>query len=533
MRAGVVGGILTLLVAAVGIVVPNAAVAEPVPSVSVVASSTVVTSGAFTATNATATCPTGTTLLGGGDTLTTTEGGAPVSNDGSVTLGVAPNSDTGQPVMSGAADPASWTATGGYSALFPGTDSVTAYAMCASGITSSTVAEVAESTNAGPLTPVTAVCPVGTSLVGGGGGYTSFVASGNNTKLFDSFPSDSAGDFPANSSSDPTAWTVEGNSNIATGAPTTAVALCATDVTLATEVVTSSYESSVNAGGTISATVSCPSDSVLLDGGIDITDNPSKPGTGGQGVHVITDDPGASSGSWMVTAEDGGQNLALLGSTAVALCAQTQVTGTTTTSTPAPTTTSPTPSTSTTLSPTSGVGTSPATGTTTSVPGSSTSTPSGFGSPPSTLGPATAVPATLPRPTGTTAGRTAAATTPATSTPAPAASTTTGAGAAPAKSISKGSGPPGPDTVTGLVVDSTGTVPTAVPTVAPRASTVPRTLLAASGGGLGEGFWIVLVAAACLVIGMLGERSRSLRARTLPSLTGLRRRRRRSRHHGH
>jgi len=189
---------------------------------------------------------------------------------------------------------------------------------------------VVASTALNSLGPITAVCPAGTSLVGGGGGYT--VADGNNTKLFDSFPSDATGDVPSNGSLDPNAWTVQGNSsNASNGLSTTAVALCATDVVLATEVATASTSTSGVAGGAdVTSTASCPAGSVLLDGGSDITDNPAGPGTGGQGVHLIGDYPSdtsggvvssGSAGSWTVVAQDGGQSLTSLATETLALCA--------------------------------------------------------------------------------------------------------------------------------------------------------------------------------------------------------------------
>jgi hypothetical protein len=297
------------------------------PSVSIVTTTTAMTSTTtFTAANAIATCPDGTTLVGGGDELTTGPT-VPVSNNGTVTLGVNPSNGSGTPVSNGTTDPSAWTATGGYSGQAPGTSAVTSYAMCASNITSATQAVVATS-GAGSLGPVTAECPVDTSLVGGGGGYTSFI-TGDNTKIYDSFPSDAAGDLPSNGSAGPTAWTVEGNSNTATGAVTTAVALCATDVSVSTEVATGSTSLSSPVGGaSVTATATCPVGDVLLDGGSDVTNTPSGPGTGGQGVHLIGDVPSDSSGnpttstagSWTVTAQNGGQGLTSLNTESLALC---------------------------------------------------------------------------------------------------------------------------------------------------------------------------------------------------------------------
>ncbi len=350
-------------------------------SLSIVSASTAMPSTTnFSTAQATVACPSGSTLVGGGDELT--RSGSPVPNDGAVTLGLNPSDSSGNTVSGGTATPSNWTASAGYSGMAPGLDTVTAYGMCASGGPAATVIEAA-TTATDSLGPVTAVCPSGSSLVGGGGGYTSFAGS-NNTKVFDSFPSDAAGDVPSDGATGPTAWTFQGNSNNATAETTTAIAFCATDAAVATQVAASSQTASAVAGGsTLADTVSCPSGTTLLGGGSVITDNPSGPGTGGQGVHVIGDYPSDGSGnpatgaagSWTVIAEDGGQNLTSLGTEALALCATAPSGGgggggggggsTTTTTTTTASTTTPT-TTTTATAPTSGSG--PAAGTSNPAP---------------------------------------------------------------------------------------------------------------------------------------------------------------------
>ncbi len=162
-------------------------------SVSIVTASTPMPSMTnFSTAHATAACPSGSTLVGGGDELT--RSGTPVPNDGAVTLGLNPSDSSGTPSRGGTTTPTNWTAYAGYSGMAPGLDTVTAYGMCLSGGPAATVIEAA-TTSTDSLGPVTAVCPSGSSLVGGGGGYTSFPGS-NNTKVYDSFPSDAAGDVP-------------------------------------------------------------------------------------------------------------------------------------------------------------------------------------------------------------------------------------------------------------------------------------------------------------------------------------------------
>lgn len=327
-------------------------------SMSIVTASTAMSSTtAFSHVFATAACPSGSTLVGGGDELT--DGGSPVTNDGAVTLGFDPSDSSGNAAGGGATTPTYWTAYSGYAALAPGTDAVTAYGMCLSGGPAATIVETA-TTSTDTLGPVTAVCPSGSSLIGGGGGYTTAVSA--NTKIYDSYPSDAAGDLPANGTASPTAWTVMGNSSQANAEATTAVALCATDVAVTSQIAASIEDANtVISGSAVADTVSCPSGTTLLDGGSDVTNNPSGPGTGGQGVHIIGDFPSdgsgnpvtSSSGSWTVIAEDGGQNLTSLNTEAFALCASAPTgttstttggttTTTTTTTTPAPTTTTPT-----------------------------------------------------------------------------------------------------------------------------------------------------------------------------------------------
>jgi hypothetical protein len=333
------------------------------PSVAIVTANTAMTATTnFSTAHATASCPSGSTLVGGGDELT--RGGSPVPNDGAVTLGLVPSDSSGTPVAGGTTTPSNWTTWAGYSGMAPGLDTVNTYGMCLSSSAAATVIASA-TTSANTLGPVTAVCPGGSSLVGGGGGYTSFPNS-NNTKVFDSFPSDAAGDVPSNGATGVNAWTFQGNSNNATAETTTAIAFCATDVSVSTQVAAAAQTAApVTGGSTLAATVSCPGGTTLLGGGSVITDDPSGPGTGGQGVHIIGTFPSdgsgnpvtSSAGSWTVIAEDGGQNLNSLGTEAFALCASAPsvgggttsgATGSTSTPTPTTTTTAPTPAGSTT-----------------------------------------------------------------------------------------------------------------------------------------------------------------------------------------
>jgi hypothetical protein len=336
-RSAVGVGALTIVCGvAVWLVAVSTAVAAA-PAVMVVSASTAMSgTTTFTSYKATASCPTGTTLVGGGDTLT--RAGVPVPNVGAVTLGLFPSDTSGSNAADGATSPGSWTAVSGYSGEAPGLDTVTSYAVCASNVTSATIVRVA-TTATNTLGPVTAVCPSGASLVGGGGGYNGFVP-GTNTKVRDSYPSDASGDLPVNGTTNPNAWTVRGNSNSATSGPTTAVALCATDTSAPTVVASAvtNNDHPVGSGGvpggsSVMTTVSCPGGTTLLAGGSHISSsqngNVGGPGNGGQGVHVIGDFPSDGSGNpigsgtagaWTVIAQNGGQNLDTLDVQAFGLC---------------------------------------------------------------------------------------------------------------------------------------------------------------------------------------------------------------------
>jgi hypothetical protein len=190
-------------------------------------------------------------------------------------------------------------------------------------------------------------------LVGGGGGYTGFV-TGTNTKILNSYPSDPTGDLPANGTTNPTAWTVKGNSNSATGGSPTAVALCSTVAAVPTVVASAttnndhpSGSGGVPGGSNVAATVSCATGNTLLSGGSYIVSsqngNVGGPGNGGQGVHVIGTSPSDSSGNpvasgaandWTVLAQNGGQNLDSLDVTAFALCDTTAATSISTSASP-------------------------------------------------------------------------------------------------------------------------------------------------------------------------------------------------------
>src|SRR5207253_4822534 len=148
---------------------------------------------AGTATNAVAQCPAGSVLVGDGIHLgRATDTATP--GDGLKVNGTVPSDSGGNPVANGAADPSFWTAVGGFGAVSEPGDQVTAFAMCSTGGPAHTVVSVASvnaPTASGTTATVTAGCPAGTRLVGGGALGTPPGSPG--FKPTGSFPSDAAG----------------------------------------------------------------------------------------------------------------------------------------------------------------------------------------------------------------------------------------------------------------------------------------------------------------------------------------------------
>jgi hypothetical protein len=183
---------------------------------------------AATVTRATASCPAGTTLLGGGGATR-----APGSSPSLHLLGSFPSGADGAPASSGSS-PASWSAradSGGRGGT--GTRTI-AYALCAAGAPAAATQVVAH-TVAGPtasssVRTATATCPAGTSLLGGGvtTGLHSGKAPQQGIHLTGSFPSNAGGTMVSTSGS-ATSWTgrAETGGQSAPNTETTAFAVCA------------------------------------------------------------------------------------------------------------------------------------------------------------------------------------------------------------------------------------------------------------------------------------------------------------------
>jgi hypothetical protein len=145
----------------------------------------------FTGVAATATCPAGTRLVGGGAQTTPGTVGSLKPN------GSFPSDATGAPVLGGA-NPTSWTATGLNGGQPPAGNTTHVFAICATDPNLTVAVVNSRVDGPGPAsTPaqVTTSCPAGTVLLGGGGYISDHFAlpGSQGDHLTGSYPSDSGG----------------------------------------------------------------------------------------------------------------------------------------------------------------------------------------------------------------------------------------------------------------------------------------------------------------------------------------------------
>src|SRR5262245_9911562 len=193
------------------------------------------TNGADTGVPVTAACGPGTHLVGGGSFLYRLNGTQP--GNGLKLNGSMASDATGAALPDGTANPSRWTAVSGFAALAETGDQATAFAMCATGGPTATVLKVttappgAIAEEGNQPVKVTATCPTGTKLVGGG------MQAGPNViqslKPIASYPSDATGNAAADGATDPQSWTVYAAAGVAPGVPgqevVSAFAVCAKD----------------------------------------------------------------------------------------------------------------------------------------------------------------------------------------------------------------------------------------------------------------------------------------------------------------
>jgi hypothetical protein len=201
---------------------------------------------------ATATCPAGSRLIGGGATTNTADqvnDGVTVGNNGNLKpMGDYPSDAAGVAAADGSTSATSWSAFG--SAGIPSaTDVVTAYALCSSDPATAPV-RVARVDVDGPdaqlgttITTASATCPAGTRMLGGGYRVLETVAGVGGLQpqqgyhMRGSYPSEGAAVPPAavaDATANPSTWTAlqqGGGQNLAAGKhmTTDGFAMCATD----------------------------------------------------------------------------------------------------------------------------------------------------------------------------------------------------------------------------------------------------------------------------------------------------------------
>ena len=217
--------------------------------------STVATQG-NPANVATATCPAGTRLVGGGTF-------GPNVNPSFKPVASYPSDASGSASVNGAFDPTSWSAYGGAGQLVAG-EVTTAFAVCATNLSSHVQVVRTDGQAPGPdgsAVTLTATCDPGTGLLSGGAAADNagdFTNPQQGVHLRGSYPSDPAGHPVANGAAAPASWS--GVVQIG-GQDTTAgvhdFALCATAETApsADVSVTATGTDPSAAGGTLIYTV--------------------------------------------------------------------------------------------------------------------------------------------------------------------------------------------------------------------------------------------------------------------------------------
>jgi hypothetical protein len=286
---------------------------------------------AASATNAVASCPAGTKLVGGGirvgrasptDTTTPT--------NGLKINGTYPSDATATPVADHAVNSRSWTATGGFGGQSEAGDQVTSFAVCAvGGAPSIALASINGPTAAGTTAAVTATCPPDTSLVGGG--VLGTPANSPSFKPVGSFPSDANGTMVPNGTHNPRSWTAVGSAGGATNPAnvTTAFAVCSTPAPhLPTTVVRADAPGPSAPSTFVTVPATCPI-TKLLSGGVNTTNTT---GPLQEGVHLRGSYPSDTTGrpvdngtttatSWTGIVQAGGQPTPNTATHIFAICA--------------------------------------------------------------------------------------------------------------------------------------------------------------------------------------------------------------------
>ena len=269
--------------------------AQTVPRLLVASASVPMTLSPGTATSAVAQCGSGTPLVGGGLLADRVNPAFPLPPSPAMRgQGSYPSDGNGAPVIDATADPVAWSATANFGMETQVGNQITSLALCTTRVFDQRVV-VSGSVNApiqaGTLGKVTVTCPPGTMVVGGGAQSTP--PGSPALKPVGMYPSDEAGNMLPDGAANATAWTV-----VATTAAggftntTTAYAVCASGVGLATRVARVDAPGPFRARTTTTTTAGCGTDS-LIGGGV-LADR--LVGTLQQGVHLRGSYPSDLSG---------------------------------------------------------------------------------------------------------------------------------------------------------------------------------------------------------------------------------------------
>jgi hypothetical protein len=343
---------------ALGSASANAATTSPgLPDVTVHATTTPMTNAAATAINVTASCPSGTTLVGGGAFLQKIPPDTTVPGNGLKLNGTVPSDASGNPVTNNASTPSNWTAVAGFGGQSDTNDQASAFADCATGGPTATTVIVSgpAGTSIQGNAPIitTATCPSGTRLLSGGA--LGVPPSEPSFKPIASYPSDATGNPVADGAVNPSSWSAYGSAGqTAADEQVTAYAVCSTDPSVTIQVAR--VDATGPQTGSTFTTTSAPcvagdrllGGGVLADQGVNVTPQ--------QGVHLRGSYPSDASGNavtdgtlnpiaWTGILQAGGQSTPGTQARVFALCAQPSANPTPTPTpviTPSPTPT-PTP----------------------------------------------------------------------------------------------------------------------------------------------------------------------------------------------
>lgn len=317
--------------AALALVIPGVAYASTTATVATPGASSWTSPGAdqLLQPSSAAQCSSG--LVSGGG-VNVTGSGTNQQMDAIHVMESTPSSDGSTEEDGTNTDDVYWLGYGGTGNIGSGNYTVQPFGVCFTNSVIDHTQMVVNSTSgpnsANAMASVTATCPSGTRLLGGGAQSTS--ASNGSVKVIGSLPSDSSGDAAAASSTNPTSWTavaLNGNQTV-TGDETTAYAVCSgsnIDVSGVTATVKHTNVSGpTSADSSQRATSSdCGSDGNLISGGASIsggdptTSSFATPGSSGD--HLNGDYPssdssgtptsdGNSPSTWTAIGHTGGQS---------------------------------------------------------------------------------------------------------------------------------------------------------------------------------------------------------------------------------